>query len=273
MELEERDRRSAIALSWCNYGDKGGKQTGELALDTQACLHDLFVVDGFVEDAGGHVGDQREAEDFDSHVAGDDDLVDRRHADEVGSKSAEGADLCGGLIAGAEDGKIDAFGEEDVLFRSFGLSHAAQSRRVGSGHVEKAGTESCFVGTEGGVRAGEVDMVGYGHKRALFIAGVDSPGGIGDDERFAAEEAEDASGEGDFGERVALVSVDAALHDGDWDSGDVAEDKLAGVAFDGGLREVRNLGVRNGGRVFDLRGEVAEAGAEDDAEARCERGE
>ena len=105
----------------------------------------------------------------------------------------------------------------------------------------------------------------------MSVAGVDAAGGVGDDEGFAAEESEDAGREGDFGERIALVGVDAALHDGDGDSGDGAEDELAGVAFDGGLREVGDVGVGDDGRVFDLRGEVAEAGAEDDAEARLRR--
>ena len=40
------------------------------------------------DDAGGHVGDERDAEDIQTHVAGDDDLVDGRHADEVCAKAA-----------------------------------------------------------------------------------------------------------------------------------------------------------------------------------------
>jgi hypothetical protein len=56
------------------------------------------------------------------------------------------------------------------------------------------------------------------------------------------------------------------LHDGDLDAGDAAEDELAGVAGDGGERPVGNVGVGDGSGVLDLGGEVAEAGAEDDAE-------
>ena len=112
----------------CNLGDESGQKSDELALDAAPCLHDLFVVDGFVEDAGGHVGDQREAEDFDSHVAGDDDLVNGRHADQIGSKGAEGTDLGGSLVAGTENREIDAFGERDVLLRGLGLSQCAELR-------------------------------------------------------------------------------------------------------------------------------------------------
>ena len=87
-----------------------------------------------------------------------------------------------------------------------------------------------------------------------------------------AHAAEDADGEGDFVGGVALVGVNAALHDGDGDVRDGAEDEAAGVARDGGLREVRDVGEGDGGRVFKLGGEGAEAGAEDDADARAERG-
>ena len=72
-------------------------------------------------------------------------------------------------------------------------------------------------------------------------------GGVGDDEGGAAEEAEDAGGEGDLLHRVAFVGVDAALHDGYGDAGDGAEDELAGVADDGGERPVGDVGVGDGG--------------------------
>ena len=257
----------------CNLGNDGLEEAGELVFDAMAGLHDLRVVDGFVEDAGGHVGDERDAEDFEPHVAGDDDFVDGGHADEVGSEGAEGADLGGGLVAGAEDGEVDALAEWNILPAGFGVGERAELGRVCRGHVEEAWTELCFVGTEGGVGAGEVDVIGDSNEAALLVAGVDASGGVGDDEGFRAEQTEDAGGEGDFGERVAFVGVDAALHDGDGNSGDGAENELAGVAFDGGLREVWDVGVGNGGGIFDLRREVAEAGAEDDAEARRQRRE
>ena len=120
------------------------------------------------------------------------------------------------------------------------MASVRSARGVGGGHVEEAlaGAGDCgearFVGAECGVGSGEIDVVGDGDERALPVAGVDAAGGVGDDEGFAAEEAEDAGREGDLGERVALVGVDAALHDGDGDSGDGAEDEVAGVALDGG---------------------------------------
>ena len=68
-----------------------------------------------------------EAEDFDAHVAGDDDLVDGGHAYEVGAEGSEGADLGGGLVAGAEDGEVDAFVEGPLC----SASAMASLRRAG----------------------------------------------------------------------------------------------------------------------------------------------
>ncbi len=95
--------------------DESGEEAGELLFCVAARLHDFFMIDLLVENAGCHVGYERESQDFETHVAGYDDLVNGGHADEVGSKGAEGADLCGGLEAGAEDGEVDAFGEEKLL--------------------------------------------------------------------------------------------------------------------------------------------------------------
>ncbi len=76
-------------------------------------------------------------------------------------------------------------------------------------------------------------MVGDGDEGALLQGGADAACGIGNDEGLAAEEAQDTGGEGDLGDGVALIGVDAALHDRNRDSGDGAEDEVAGVALDG----------------------------------------
>lgn len=105
--------------------NEGGKECGELAFDAAANLDDILVVDDFVGDSGGHVGDEREAQDFDAHVAGDDDLVDGGHTDQVGSEGAEGTDLGRGFEAGAEDGEVDAFRECETLSGGFVDSEGA----------------------------------------------------------------------------------------------------------------------------------------------------
>jgi len=257
-------------------GDEGGEQVGELAFDALADLHDLFVVDGLVEDSCSHVGDDGEAEDFNTHVAGDDDLVDGGHADEVGTEGAEGADLGWGLVAGAEDGEVDAFVKDPALSCGFADGQPAEDGRVGGGHVEEAlagvgdEAEAGLVGAEGGVGSGEVDVIGEGDDGSLAVAGVDATGGVGDDEALHAEEAEDTGGEGDLGHVVALVGVDAALHDGYGDSGDGADDESSAVADYGGLGEVGDVGVWNRDGILHLGGEVAEARAQDDAEGGLE---
>ena len=74
-----------------DLGDERGEEAGELFFCSAAYVHDVFVVDGFggflsgCDDACGWVGYERDAEDFEAHVAGDDGFVDGRHADEVGA--------------------------------------------------------------------------------------------------------------------------------------------------------------------------------------------
>ena len=72
-------------------------------------LEHFVVVDGVGRDAGRGIGDQRQAEYVETHVPGDDDLVDGGHADEVCTENAEGADLGGCLEGRTEDGEVDAF--------------------------------------------------------------------------------------------------------------------------------------------------------------------
>ena len=109
----------------CDLRDQRGEEAGELFFCSAAYLHDVFVVDGFGgfvsgrDDAGSRVGDERDAKDFEAHVAGNYGFVDGGHADEVGAEGAEGADLGGGFEAGAEDGEVDAFGELEALAGGF----------------------------------------------------------------------------------------------------------------------------------------------------------
>ena len=206
-------------------------------------------------------------------MAGDDDFVDGGHADEIGAEGAEGADFSGGLEAGAEDGEVDAFGEEELLAGGLFDGEGAEAGGVGGGHVEEAlagagdHAEAGLVGAEGGVGSGEVDVVGDGDERALFEGGADATGGVGDDEGLAPEEGEDAGGEGNLVDWVALVGVDAALHDDDGDATDGPEDEVSGVALDGGCREVGNLRVGHAYGGLDVGGEVAQARAQDDADS------
>src|SRR5262249_10322086 len=65
---------------------------------------------------------------------------------------------------------------------------------------------------------------------------------------------------------VALVVVDATLHDRDRLARELPEVELAGVALDGRHREVRDVAVRDHRLDLEALRELAEPGAEDDAD-------
>jgi hypothetical protein len=66
--------------------------------------------------------------------------------------------------------------------------------------------------------------------------------------------------------------VDAALHAGDGDVVDGAEDELPGVADGGGLGKVGDLSVGDFGGVGKLIGKCAEAGAQDESDFGAQGG-
>ncbi len=102
----------------------------------------------------------------------------------------------------------------------------------------------------------------------LRVARVDAAGRVGHDQFLHAESSQHAHGEGDLVHAVSFVGVHATLHDGDGDAAEIAEDELAGVSGDGGLREAGDLGVGDRDRVLHLRGEAAQSRTQDDADAR-----
>ncbi len=258
--------------------DKSEEKGGETGLGAATDGEHLVVIDelgGAVRlggDASRKIGDEGEAENGEAHVAGDDDFVHGGHADEGGAEGAEGADLGGGFEGRAEDGEIDAFGKGDALLGCFSLGEGAESDRVGGGHIEEAfggagaGGEAGLIGADGGVSAGEIDVVGDEDKRAGGIRRVDAACCICNDERSATEKREDAGGKDDLGEGISLVGVNTTLENSDRDAGDGAEDELAGVTDNGGEGEVGDPGVGDCDGVGNVRGEVAEPRAENDAE-------
>jgi hypothetical protein len=118
----------------------------------------------------------------------------------------------------------------------------------------------------------EIDVICNKDELAGGEVGADAAGGVGDDQRFYAEAGEDADGKDDLAGGAALVGVDAALHDGERSAGEAAENQAAGVAFDRGAGEVRDLGVGDRDLVCQAVGESAETGAEDDTDVGAERG-
>ena len=91
--------------------------------------------------------------------------------------------------------------------------------------------EAWLVGAECGVGAGEVDVVGDGDEGALAGCRVLMPPAALVTMRVVQpSRPRTRVGKVTCEHRVAFVSVDAALHDGDGDAADGAEDELAGVA-------------------------------------------
>lgn len=235
-----------------NLRDERSEQAGELPFDTATGFHDFFMVDGFIEDACGHVRHDGQPEDLDAHVASHDDFMHSGHADEIGAEGVEGTDFGGGLITRAEHGKIDTFSERDVLATGFRMCEGAQTGRVSRRHIEEARTEPGLVGAEGGIGSGEIDVIGDGNQRALLITGVDASSSIGDDEGLAAEQTEDADGEGNLGRGVSLIGMSTTLHNNYRNSGDMTKDEFAGMAFNCRLRKMRYIAVTNTNCVIYL---------------------
>ena len=187
----------------------------------------------------------------------------------------EGADFGGGFEAGTGGGQVDAFSEvAEALFDGGLAGELAQAKGIRLGHVKEAqagggdGGEAGLVGAGERVPAHEVDVIGEKDELADAVTVLNAAGGVGEDDGADAEGAEHAHGEGDLGGGVALVGMDAALHDEDGFAAQRAGDDAAGVAFDGGLGEVGDVGVGDEDGIGDGVGDCAQAGAEDDAEAR-----
>jgi len=252
-------------------------------LHPSAGCKDFVVAEWSCAKAGGEVGDAGDAEDFDSHVAGDDGFRDGGHSYQGCAEGTEGEDFGWGFKAGAGDGEVNAFGEREAFGFGGLLGEGAEAAGVGFGHVEKTQArvgleaEAGLVGAVERVEAHHVDVVAEGDELADMVAFRDASGGVGEDDCAEAERAEDTHGEGNLLWRIALIEMHAPLHDDDWRLIEETGDDAAGVALNGGLWEVGDFGVGNDYGVVDGVGYRAQAGTENDSDfgagGRCLRGE
>ena len=113
-------------------------------------------------------------------------------------------------------------------------------------------------------------MVGDEHQIAGLPLGVDTAGGVGDDELRAAQQGEHPHRIGDLFIAVTLVVVHPALHDGHVLALELTEDQLALVAGGGGSLEVGDVLIRDGNGVFHLVAQEAQTGAQDHGYLRGE---
>ena len=115
-------------------------------------------------------------------------------------------------------------------------------------------------------------MVRDHHQRPGAVGGIDSAGGVRQDDDPRSEPAEQEHRLDDEPGMVALVEVEPPLeHDGRG-SGETPEQEPADVAGRGRGRPARELGEGDRDRILQLVGESAEAGSEDDPGDRNEIG-
>src|SRR5882672_4058615 len=127
------------------------------------------------------------------------------------------------------------------------------------GHIRKTQTEALVIRANERIDSLEIYMIANHHQAALRIVAIDATGGVGNYHRLDAHAGEDADWERDFFRGIAFIEVDAALHRGDGDVADVADDETSGVAYGGGLGEIRDFRVGNFRCVAKFVSEIAEA--------------
>src|SRR5882757_5546891 len=135
------------------------------------------------------------------------------------------------------------------------------------GHIRETQTEALVIGAYERIDALQIYVITNHYQAALRIVAIDAAGGVGNDHRFDADAREDADWERDFFRGIAFIEVDAALHRGDGDVADVADDETSGVAYGGGLGKIRNFRVGNFRCVAKFVSEIAESRAQDQSNA------
>jgi len=112
----------------------------------------------------------------------------------------------------------------------------------------------------------DVNVILDHHNITRLEVRVQSPGGVGDNQRIDSQQAHHANGQRHFGHRIAFVEVRAALHRQHRAPLKLADYQLPGVPQHGRARPVRNVGVGDHVCIGDLIHQRPQAGAEDQAD-------
>src|SRR5690349_6317595 len=96
----------------------------------------------------------------------------------------------------------------------------------------------------------------------------DSTSGVGEDDGLYAHTRKHANGKRDVFGGIALIQMDAALHPGDRNISNLAENKLSRVADRCGLGKVRNFRIGNSSGGGELVRKSTEAGTQDQSDFR-----
>src|SRR5205814_6664062 len=101
--ITETDRRA-----WSDSANDSLQQRHELIANAARRFHHFVVIERCGQNAGGHVGDARNAEHFDPHVARGNRFRHCRHSDRVGANRSQVSDLRRGFVTWTHQRDIHA---------------------------------------------------------------------------------------------------------------------------------------------------------------------
>ena len=157
-------------------------------------------------------------------------------------------------------------------FRRHLEADGQEALREGLGHVHEPIRVHQRAPSAQGAAELEVHLVLDEHQVAGIQARVDPARGVGHDQHPRAERVHDAQREGHLGRRIPFVQVEAPLLGDDGDAAGLPDDEPARVPLHRGHREAGQIVVVHRDRRGQGVGEPAEAGAQDERDARHGRG-
>src|SRR5438093_285228 len=216
-----------------------------------------------------HVGHRRDREDAHRRMPRDEHLGHRAHADGIRAPAPEHAQLRRRLEVRTGDGHVHALAQILVDL----MREPAELLGVGADHIRETRTERVVVRAAEWVAGHEVDVVADDHEVAGFVRRIQSPARVRKDDRLDPPRLEDAHRERDLLHVVALVVVQASLHDRDGLALEPADDELARVTQHGAALPSGDALVRDAIGVLHILRERAQAASEDDRDRRTMLGE
>jgi hypothetical protein len=157
------------------------EQRDELRFHALAAFEHLSMIDGLVENPGGHIRDARNSQDADAHVARHDHFRNGRHANEIRANRPQIANLSGRFVTRPGESGINSFVNTDAELQRFGERNFAVGLPVDLGHVREARAEALIIRTDQWVRALKIDVVADDNERAPLEVVADAAGGVRED--------------------------------------------------------------------------------------------
>src|SRR5215472_2971374 len=108
------------------------------------------------------------------------------HADQIGPKRMEGANLGGSFKAGSQHAKVNAFRNFIILVFCSSLRQHTKPLGISLGHIEEARAEALVIFTHDRIESSEVDVIGNQHKLTLLQPWTASPSSVSHEQRFHA---------------------------------------------------------------------------------------